>query len=110
MLRSGSESGRREEEDAVATVLEILARKQERSGDLPEEFDLREAGSVDADIVLRAPNTSLYLVAADVRRAVFAELPPEVDITLAPFSRVAQFEHARRLISVSFEELDRLEY
>jgi hypothetical protein len=92
----------------VATVLEILARKQERNGNLPEEFDLREAGSVDADIVLRAPNTSLYMVAADVRSAVFAELPPEVDITLAPFSRAAQFEHAQRLIAVSFEELERL--
>jgi len=92
----------------VATVLEILARKQERNGNLREEFDLREAGSVDADIVLRAPNTSLYMVAADVGRAVFAELPPEVDITLAPFSRVAQFEHARRLIAVSFEEFERL--
>jgi hypothetical protein len=89
-------------------VLEILARKHEGNGNLPEEFDLREAGSVDADIVLRAPNTSLYMVAADLRRAVFAELPPEVDITLAPFSRVAQFEHARRLIAVSFEELERL--
>jgi hypothetical protein len=92
----------------VATVLEIVARKQERNGDLPVEFDLREAGSVDAEIVLRAPNTSLYAVAADLRRALFAELPPEVDITLAPFSRVAQFEHARRLIAVSFEELERL--
>jgi hypothetical protein len=92
----------------VATVLEILARKQEQNGNLHVEFDLREAGSIDADIVLRAPNISLYTVEADVRRAVFAELPPEVDITLAPFSRVAQFEHARRLIAVSFEEFERL--
>ncbi len=92
----------------MARLLEILARKNELNGIIAEEFDLRDAGSVDADIVLRSPNTSLYMVATEMRSAVFAELPPGVDITLAPFSRRAQFEHARRLVVVSFEELERL--
>ena len=63
---------------------------------------------MDAEIVLSAPNTSLYMVDPSVRRAVFADLPPEVDITAAAFSRVSLFEHARRLIAVPFVELESL--
>jgi hypothetical protein len=92
----------------MATVWEILARKQERNGSLSEEFELREGAQTAPDSVLRAPNTSLYSVDPNLRVAVFADLPPEVDITAAAFSRIAQFEQARRLIAVPFEELERL--
>ena len=92
----------------MATVLEISARKQEQNGNLPEEFDLREGASVDAGVVLRAPNTPLYMVDPKLRCAFFTELSPEVDITAAAFSRGPQFEQARRLIAVPFEELERL--
>jgi hypothetical protein len=92
----------------MATVWEILARKQERNGSLSEEFELREGVPIAADAVLRAPNTSLYCVDPSLGGAVFADLPPEVDVTAAAFSRVCQFEQARRLIAVPLEELERL--
>jgi hypothetical protein len=74
----------------------------------PSDFRVRDGGAVDAGIVLRQPNLSLYCLDFENRQALFVETPPECDLSRAPFMYQAQAEAALRLIQVPFEALDRL--
>lgn len=74
----------------------------------PEDFSLIEGESISAQIVIENPDISLYCLDDANQRALFAELPPGVDLTQATFYYLDQFEHAQRLIAVPYPELHAL--
>ena len=73
-----------------------------------DHFDLHRIGPVSADTLLNAPHISLYAFDDAERRAIFVETPSEVDLTAAPFYYLAQKEHARRIVTVSYETFNEL--
>lgn len=74
----------------------------------PEDFSLSEGEPISPQIVLESPDISLYCLDDANQRALFAELPPGVDLTQAPFYYQAQFERAQQLIAVPYPELHAL--
>ncbi|MCC6804083.1 MAG: hypothetical protein IT319_14470, partial [Anaerolineae bacterium] len=93
-----------------ATVLEIVEKlKTHPFGTaLPENFAVRAAGSVDAQLLLDHPQISLYCLDDAHREAWFVETPPDADLIQAPFYYNAQYEHAQRIYSVSYETFHQL--
>ena len=51
---------------------------------------------------------SLYCLNHASRQAIFAELPPGIDLASAPFYYQAQFDHAQRLVAVPYAEFHQL--
>ena len=69
------------------------------------DFSVSEDGeAVAAKIVLSSPNISLYCLDDATQRAIFVELPPDIDLSLAPFVYQVQFEHSLRLIAMSYDD------
>ena len=71
-------------------------------------FIVTEGETLPAEILLNNPNTNLYCLDDDNKRAIFVETPAEVDLTQAPFYYHAQYQHALRLLTVPYEDLHRL--
>jgi hypothetical protein len=74
------------------------------------KFILRDGESVNAEIILNSPNISLYCLDDTNQRAIFVELPPDVDLSTAPFVYVILHEQAERLIAVPYEAFRQLTY
>ena len=74
----------------------------------PTDFAYREHATIDASVIVNAPNVSLYCVDPALRRALFVETAEEVDVHAAPFMYQAQYAAARRLIAVPYEILHRV--
>ena len=93
-----------------ATLLKIESRSDKHSSDISRlnDFIVAPGETVDAQPILENPNISLYCLDHDSRQAIFTELPPGIDLALAPFYYQAQFDHAQRLIAVSYEVLHQL--
>jgi len=92
-----------------ARTLTIQERgKTGRGAVRPSDFQVRDGGAIDPQIVLREPNLSLYCLDFEQRQALFVETPQETDLSLAPFLYQAQYAAARRLLQVPFETLHRL--
>ncbi|MEP7291385.1 MAG: hypothetical protein ABI835_06355 [Chloroflexota bacterium] len=94
----------------TATVLEIVEKiKTHPFGTaLPENFVVRRAETLDAQIVLDHPNISLYCLDDLKREAWFVETPPDADLINAPFYYAAQYEHALRIYAVPYAEFHAL--
>jgi hypothetical protein len=75
---------------------------------VPQNFVVRPGGSVPAETVLGDPDISLYCLDDENRQAYFVETSAGVDLTGEPFVYLAQYEHARRLITVPYDTLHRL--
>lgn len=93
-----------------ARVLRIENRYREQLS-IPaslKDFTVQAGEPIDARIVVEQPQLSLYCLDDEARQAIFVELPPEVDLVQAPFYYQAQFDHARRLIAVPYEQLPHL--
>jgi hypothetical protein len=69
-----------------------------------KDFIVSEGEPVAADIILKNPYTSLYCFDDEHKRAIFVELPPDVNIATVPFVYLAQYEQAQRLIAVPYNE------
>jgi Sulfotransferase domain len=85
--------------------LTIEAKHRQLPGYLASlaDFSLSTGAEVDAEIVLNQPNMSLYCLDDAEKRAIFVELPPDVDLATAPFVYQTQYEQAQRLIAVPYE-------
>jgi hypothetical protein len=68
----------------------------------PSDFVCAEEESVDAHIVIRNPDISLYCLDHKNQTAMFVETPTGTDLSQAPFYYQAQYENATRLIVVPF--------
>ena len=93
-----------------ATILQIAGRPPKHSSDISglQDFQYTLGGTIDAEGILENPNVSLYCLDHARRQAIFAELPPEIDLAQAAFYYQAQFDHAQRLIAVPYAEFHQL--
>jgi hypothetical protein len=93
-----------------AITFEIFSKWRERPFAIAyvDDFDLREQGRVPASEILSNRNISLYSLDLEEKRAIFVETPPSVDLSAAPFYFVAQFDHAIRVLTISFETMIKL--
>ena len=84
--------------------LTITTRRRDHFGVLAhlDDFTVTPGDPVDPTIVLRNPNVSLYCFDEPTHRAIFVELPPQVDLSTAPFVYQTQFEHAQRCIAIHY--------
>ena len=88
-----------------ARLLDIQARHRQRIGYLAslKDFTCRDAGCTDPRAIVDDPGASLYCLDDATRRAIFVQLPPDVDLTRVPFVYQAQYERAEHLISVPYD-------
>jgi hypothetical protein len=93
-----------------AEILRIEAKKERNDLGLASlgDFQCRPAGTMNASDILERPWITLYCLDDSRRRAVFVETPEVVDLQESTFYYQAQFQHAQRLIVVSYETLHEL--
>ncbi|GAC1471440.1 MAG: hypothetical protein PVSMB7_23180 [Chloroflexota bacterium] len=89
---------------SVIDVLEILERRKDHpmATAAPDDFVCRTIGTADASIVVNDPTVSLYCLDHAARRAVFVQVPREVDITAGPFFYLEQYTHAWRILTMPY--------
>ena len=73
-----------------------------------DDFQVQPGRSIDPRVVLEQPTVSLYCLDHANQRALFVDMPPEVDLLQAPFYFIAQYEAAQRLIAVPYATLHAL--
>jgi hypothetical protein len=72
------------------------------------DFSVTPGEAVSADVVCADPALSLYCLDQATQQAIFAELPPEVDLARVPLVFLAQYMMARRLLAVPFDTFRQL--
>jgi hypothetical protein len=90
--------------------LNIEGRERQMAGFLASlaDFTVTTGETVNADVVRTNPNVSLYSLDDASKRAIFVELPPDVDLAKAPFVYQTQYEQAQRLIAVPYDSFIQL--
>jgi hypothetical protein len=90
-------------------VLQILGRKRTDPTQMVslDDFQLREvdAGDDACAAVADRRNVTPYCLDHNNRRMIFAETPPEIDLSDAPFYYQAQYETATRLIAIPYDQV-----
>lgn len=71
-------------------------------------FRLTDAGSIDARAALERPGWSLYALDFEAGEALFTHLSDTTDLGNVPFVYAWQQQHAGRLLTVPFAQLDDL--
>jgi hypothetical protein len=72
------------------------------------DFRYREGESVEAQCIPENPQLTLYCLDDEKRRAIFVELPPNIDLARVPFVYQTQYQHALRLVAVPYETFHQL--
>lgn len=90
-----------------AQYLEITSRDRQGMGHLASlaDFTLVPGAALDAASIIGQPSWSLYCLDDATRRAIFVELPPDIDLATAPFVYLAQHAHAQRLAAMPYATL-----
>jgi hypothetical protein len=93
-----------------AQVFDVIARKKPSPFGISalNDFDLVEEGSADAQTILDNPNVLLYCLDPQSKQAVFVEVPDVSVILSAPFYYISQYEHATKILKISYETMERL--
>jgi hypothetical protein len=73
-----------------------------------QDFTFTENGVIDAKIILEQPNISLYCLDDENKRAIFVDLPAAIDLSQAAFVYQTQFDHAQKLLAVSYDDFKAL--
>ncbi len=91
-------------------ALTIEAKHRQMPGYLASlaDFSVSAGAEVNADIVVKQPSMSLYCLDDAEKRAIFVELPTDVDLASAPFVYMTQYEQAQRLIAVPYKTFTQL--
>ncbi len=94
----------------AATILNIEDKHKKHFGIMssPNDFKYTQGDSISSQVILDNPHLSLYCLDDTGKRAIFVELPEDVDLSVVPFVYKTQFDYALRLIEVSFAELHQL--
>ncbi len=66
-------------------------------------FTVGDSEAVDSSVVPENPNLSLYCLDDAFRKAIFVELPPDLDLTSVPDVKTTQVEEAQRLLEIPYE-------
>lgn len=90
-----------------ATVFTIAERHREHENQLASvgDFTLVADGARDVEGVLADPACTLYCLDPAKQQAIFVETPPSVELHDFPFLYQVQFQHARRVIAIAYDEL-----
>ncbi len=90
----------------TATQLHIQDRHRRQMRDLAslDNFIWTEGDPFDAASIIDNPNISLYSLDDARQEAIFVILPDGLDLSRAPFVYQAQFDHAKSLIAVPYNE------
>ena len=56
-----------------------------------KDFSVSDGEILDSDHILSNPCVSLYCFDDEAKRAIFVELPPEIDLTTSPFVYITQY-------------------
>lgn len=93
-----------------AQYLGISARQRRVTGlhASLKDFSVTPGEEVCAEIVCSDPTLSLYCLDRVTQQAIFVELPPEVDLARAPLFYLTQYQLAKRLLAVPFDEFCQL--
>jgi hypothetical protein len=85
--------------------LSIASKQRQMAGFLASlaDFSVKAGDAVDPAIVRRDPNISLYCLDEASKRAIFVELPADIDLAKAAFVYQTQYEHAVRLIALPYD-------
>lgn len=88
----------------TARYLNIEAKERQDGALLASlnDFTVSDGEIVEIGQVLSKPNVSLYCFADDTKRAIFVELPVEVNLATVPFIFQTQYDMAQRLIAVPY--------
>ncbi|MEW6378274.1 MAG: hypothetical protein AB1611_01570 [bacterium] len=71
-------------------------------------FRCQEGESIDPGVIISNPDISPYCLDDPGKRVIFVETSPGIDLSKAPFYYQAQFQHAIRLVAVSYEDIHSL--
>ena len=84
----------------VLQTFDIEDREKRFEAQLPQrdDFTTRTSGTISHQEVLDNPHISLYCLDPNHQNAVFVETPPDLNLAHVPFSYMAQFAHATRVI------------
>jgi hypothetical protein len=96
------------EKPMIATTYEIVDRPINRPSllaDITKDFRLGEIGQIPVDKILEDPHITLYGLDFENRLAIFVETPADIDLSQAPFYFNAQFEMAKRVLTIPFEAM-----
>jgi len=93
-----------------ANILLIEDRVRPKDTDFAalDHFRHRAVGTTDAACLIESPNPTLYCLDDAGRQAVFTDTPPEINLRESAFYYEAQYQHARRLLTVSYSTLNEL--
>lgn len=91
-----------------ATLHDIVSHREHLAFSSPADFVLGPGQPVSSRLVVEQPGWSLYTLEKDTQSAWFVELPPDLDLSQAPFAYLDQHRHARRVLRVPFEALENL--
>lgn len=90
-----------------ALICDILSRSKEHEA-APTAFDdfsLSKGMPTDPGFIATDQRWSPYCIDAESQRALFVELPKDIDLGQSAFAYVTQFQSARRAVSVGFDDL-----
>jgi hypothetical protein len=93
-----------------AQYLTIENKERQSPGFLAslDDFTVTAGDEVNATIVHTTPNISLYCLDDAAKRAIFVELPLDVDLAKVPFVYQTQYEQAQRLIAIPYQSFIQL--
>lgn len=94
----------------TAFISDILSRDRDYSAAEAQidHFSFGPEQEVNPEIVVQSPDWSLYCIDIPRNLALFVELPAGMDLAKAPFVYTAQFEHAKRAVTVPLDMLGAL--
>jgi hypothetical protein len=94
----------------IATTLEITGKVRKDSIGFTDikDFELQQGRQINAEEILANENITLYCLDFERGQAVFVETASPAVLSQAPFYYQAQYEHAVRAITISFESMIQL--
>ncbi|GBF80253.1 sulfotransferase [Aphanothece sacrum] len=93
-----------------AKILKINRKNKPHSLGIPclEDFDYEEEKWIDINLIIHQPNINLYCLDFSEKLAIFVETNPGIDLYQFPFFYQAQYNHAQRLIVITFDDLSKI--
>lgn len=71
----------------------------------PDDFLCRAVAQADPSLLINDPTISLYCLDDAARRALFVQVPEDIDVTAGPFLYMEQYNHAQRVLAAPYETL-----
>ncbi len=93
-----------------ARILNIKSKKRKSSVSIasPTDFHFSEGDTIDAEVLIKRSNISLYCLDHENQRALFVETHVDVDLFLDPFYYQSQYENTIGLFAIPYVKLHRL--